>query len=106
MQEENWNKERKADNSPLTRADQEANTLICAGLAALAPHIPIVSEENKAVGYEIRKVRAFSYRVLLRANYSEHRRENDSPHLPPHPKLIFLSVSPSLTCYQPFPLSS
>lgn len=53
--DEDWNVERKADNSPLTRADQEANAVICAGLTALAPHIPIVSEENKAVGYETRK---------------------------------------------------
>ena len=35
LQDEDWNVERKADNSPLTRADQEANTIICAGLAAL-----------------------------------------------------------------------
>ena len=35
MQDEDWNVERKADNSPLTRADQEANAVICAGLAAL-----------------------------------------------------------------------
>ena len=90
--------EQKADTSPLTRADREANTIICDGLMrigtcpndaevlrvhaslgcmphtaslgcmphtcltpfdglyAAAPHIPIVSEENKQLPYEIRKV--------------------------------------------------
>jgi hypothetical protein len=35
LQDEDWNVERKADNSPLTRADQEANAVICAGLARI-----------------------------------------------------------------------
>lgn len=82
IQDEDWNVERKSDNSPLTRADREANAIICEGLAALgtvqkktsiigtscstiqahptphhaAPHIPIVSEENKAIPFSIRKV--------------------------------------------------
>jgi 3'-phosphoadenosine 5'-phosphosulfate (PAPS) 3'-phosphatase len=71
--------EHKADYSPLTRADKEANAVICDGLArigkrrwdevldgwlllfpgippAVAPHIPIVSEENQQVAHETRKV--------------------------------------------------
>jgi len=34
-QDEDWNVEMKADDSPLTRADREANAVICDGLAAL-----------------------------------------------------------------------
>lgn len=36
----------KADDSPLTRADLESHALLQAGLAALAPAIPILSEES------------------------------------------------------------
>lgn len=53
--ESDWDVTAKSDNSPLTKADREANAFICAGLARLAPHIPIVSEENVSVDYEIRK---------------------------------------------------
>ena len=35
MQSEDWNVEMKSDDSPLTRADQEANAVICRGLALL-----------------------------------------------------------------------
>lgn len=52
---DNWQVEQKSDDSPLTRADKEANALICAELARIAPHIPIVSEENTAVPFEVRK---------------------------------------------------
>jgi 3'(2'), 5'-bisphosphate nucleotidase len=41
--------ERKADSSPVTAADHEAEALILAGLAALTPDIPIVSEEAAAM---------------------------------------------------------
>lgn len=34
-QTEEWQVEQKADNSPLTRADREANAVICEGLAQL-----------------------------------------------------------------------
>lgn len=34
-QDEDWNVEMKADDSPLTRADREANAVICDGLSAL-----------------------------------------------------------------------
>jgi 3'(2'), 5'-bisphosphate nucleotidase len=40
----------KADNSPVTRADREAETVIVAGLAQLAPDIPVVAEEAVADG--------------------------------------------------------
>lgn len=36
----------KADGSPLTRADRDAHAVIAAGLAALAPGVPVVSEEG------------------------------------------------------------
>lgn len=45
----------KSDDSPLTIADKRANKVICDGLIALAPDIPIISEENKAIPYDIRK---------------------------------------------------
>ncbi|GLR19247.1 3'(2'),5'-bisphosphate nucleotidase CysQ [Portibacter lacus] len=45
----------KGDDSPLTKADQAANTIICDGLVTLFPEIPIISEENKEVPYEVRK---------------------------------------------------
>jgi hypothetical protein len=86
LQTDDWQVEQKADTSPLTRADREANTIICDGLARIggcaspscyycaahiqapsltwvpacllpaAPHIPIVSEENRQVSHDTRKV--------------------------------------------------
>lgn len=50
-----WEVELKADNSPLTRADRDANAIICEALDKISPHIPIVSEEEKQLGYQIRK---------------------------------------------------
>lgn len=50
-----WDVEIKSDSSPLTRADKEANTIICSALQHISPHIPIISEENKLVSHEIRK---------------------------------------------------
>lgn len=50
-----WDVERKSDASPLTRADQEANRIICDALGKLGPHIPIISEENKQLDYDVRK---------------------------------------------------
>lgn len=47
--------EHKADDSPLTIADKSANKIICDGLEALAVKYPIISEENKAIPYEERK---------------------------------------------------
>lgn len=45
--------ERKADNSPLTIADKKAHDIILAFLETTS--LPILSEEGKAVDYEIRK---------------------------------------------------
>lgn len=50
-----WSVEAKADSSPVTLADKRANAVICDGLMRIAPHIPIVSEENKQTGYDIRQ---------------------------------------------------
>ena len=43
--------EYKDDKSPLTEADLKSNEIICAALEKLYPHIPILSEENKAAPY-------------------------------------------------------
>lgn len=40
----------KADDSPVTLADQQAESVILAGLRALVPDIPIVAEEAAAAG--------------------------------------------------------
>ncbi len=45
----------KSDDSPITIADKESNKVICEGLIELTPKIPIISEENKSIPYEIRK---------------------------------------------------
>jgi len=41
----------KAKDDPVTRADREANTLICDALAAAYPGIPIVAEESDPASY-------------------------------------------------------
>ena len=41
----------KADKSPVTDADEAAENLILAGLAAIAPGIPVISEEAAAAGF-------------------------------------------------------
>ncbi len=53
--EANFDIERKDDNSPLTRADREANDIICEHLDRLIPKLPIISEENKEIPYAQRK---------------------------------------------------
>ena len=53
----------KADDSPLTIADQASNEVINEGLKAIFPNIPIVSEENKAIPYETRKDYDFFWMV-------------------------------------------
>jgi len=50
-----FNIEYKDDKSPLTEADLKANEIICSKLQELYPNIPIMSEENKQVEYDIRK---------------------------------------------------
>ena len=47
--------QKKDDNSPLTKADRAANKIICDGLEKLSIQFPIISEENKTVEYEVRK---------------------------------------------------
>ncbi|HEY7084501.1 MAG TPA: 3'(2'),5'-bisphosphate nucleotidase CysQ [Hyphomicrobiaceae bacterium] len=42
--------ERKADHSPVTAADREAEAIILAGLARLAPGVPIIAEEEVSAG--------------------------------------------------------
>ncbi|MGB9365280.1 MAG: inositol monophosphatase family protein, partial [Xanthobacteraceae bacterium] len=38
----------KADNSPITRADEAAHAAIMDGLARVAPQVPVISEEAAA----------------------------------------------------------
>ena len=45
----------KDDKSPLTEADTKSNEIICDALAKAYPGIPLLSEENKAEKYEVRK---------------------------------------------------
>jgi 3'(2'), 5'-bisphosphate nucleotidase len=41
----------KSDASPVTAADQESEAVLLAGLAAVAPDIPVVAEEQAAAGF-------------------------------------------------------
>lgn len=45
----------KEDLTPLTIADTKANEIICKRLQTLFPSIPIMSEENDTIDYEVRK---------------------------------------------------
>lgn len=45
----------KDDKSPLTEADTKSNEIICEALGKAYPEIPLLSEENKAEAYDIRK---------------------------------------------------
>ncbi len=45
----------KEDDSPLTKADMRSNEIICSFLEKKYPSIPIISEENREIPYEIRK---------------------------------------------------
>lgn len=47
--------QKKDDQSPLTKADMAAHTIIVNGLRKLEPDIPIISEESELPDYEIRK---------------------------------------------------
>lgn len=44
----------KEDGSPLTEADRAAHECITAGLIALTPDVPVLSEESVAIPYETR----------------------------------------------------
>ena len=45
----------KKDQSPVTQADLAVNRLLCQGLQQLYPDIPIISEENQSIDYQVRK---------------------------------------------------
>jgi len=45
----------KDDHSPLTRADLAAHTVICEGLSALTPRLPILSEESATIPFQQRR---------------------------------------------------
>lgn len=47
--------ERKDDRSPLTAADMASHETLCAGLAALDPALPVLSEESAALPFEERR---------------------------------------------------
>ncbi len=47
--------EHKDDESPLTAADLAAHTTISAGLKALTPDIPVLSEESASIPYDERR---------------------------------------------------
>jgi len=44
----------KADGSPVTIADEQAEAIILAGLAAAAPGVPVIAEEAQAAGDQTR----------------------------------------------------
>ncbi|MBN8735547.1 MAG: 3'(2'),5'-bisphosphate nucleotidase CysQ [Xanthomonadales bacterium] len=47
--------EHKSDDSPLTAADMASHRVIVEGLRALAPDIPVLSEESKSIAWETRR---------------------------------------------------
>jgi len=51
--------EQKADRSPVTVADHEAEAVLLAALAAIAPDIPVVAEERIAAGGACEYARQF-----------------------------------------------
>lgn len=46
--------EHKSDNSPLTAADMASHRVIVDGLRTLTPDMPVLSEESRSVGWEVR----------------------------------------------------
>ena len=61
--EEEWQVQQKDDDSPLTRADQRSNDIICEGLRSLSVQFPIISEENREIPYEERKNYTYCWMV-------------------------------------------
>lgn len=47
--------EYKEDSSPLTEADSASHRVIAAGLPAIAPGVPVISEEGDSVPFEARR---------------------------------------------------
>jgi len=62
-QQADWKVSLKEDQTPITEADRLANTIINEGLKKLFPDIPIISEENSEIPYDIR--RKYEYCWLL-----------------------------------------
>ncbi|MGB9863859.1 MAG: 3'(2'),5'-bisphosphate nucleotidase CysQ family protein [Candidatus Saccharicenans sp.] len=52
--EADWHVNFKEDRTPVTEADRVANRIITDGLKRLFPNIPVISEENRQLPYEIR----------------------------------------------------
>ena len=52
---EDFDVELKADRSPLTAADLAAQRIIAEGLAQIAPHLPLVSEEASQLPWQTRR---------------------------------------------------
>lgn len=53
--EQDFDVETKADDSPLTIADQKAHAVIAEGLQSAYESIPVLSEEGRAIPYQERK---------------------------------------------------
>jgi 3'(2'), 5'-bisphosphate nucleotidase len=47
--------ETKSDDSPLTAADMASHRIIVAGLRALTPDIPVLSEESATIDWDVRR---------------------------------------------------
>lgn len=52
---DNFNVQKKGDDSPLTKADLAAHKVICDGLRTLETQYPIISEESSDISWEQRK---------------------------------------------------
>ncbi len=53
----------KSDNSPVTAADLDSNSIVKEGLLRLFPDIPVISEEDDLPPYQVRKT--FQYNWIL-----------------------------------------
>ena len=53
VEQEGFTPEEKADKSPVTKADREAEAIICEHLARLAPSVPVIAEEANAAGVDV-----------------------------------------------------
>jgi 3'(2'), 5'-bisphosphate nucleotidase len=62
-QQADWKISLKEDRTPLTEADRLSNSVINEGLKKLFPDIPVISEENREVPYDMR--RKYEYYWLL-----------------------------------------
>ncbi len=62
-QQADWKVSLKEDQTPITEADRLANAIINEGLKKLYPDIPIISEENSEIPYDLR--RKYEYCWLL-----------------------------------------